>query len=147
MGMNPQMTGFAGGGASGLMAQPTGFQGGSGLMSQPTGMGMMSQPTGMGGLRPQPTGVHDPRLQTMMQSFMPSNMSQVSIPVHDLITWAHELIRLTAIQQLWRSSIQPNVTAAPATAIPKSTSKPLSQDTKSTLGTHKARKEGLRPDL
>lgn len=75
-GMNPQMTGFAGGGASGLLSQPTGF-GGGGMMSQPTG-GLMSQPTGMGGLRAQPTGVHDPRLQTMMQSFMPSNMSQVS---------------------------------------------------------------------
>lgn len=80
------MTGFAAGGASGLMPMQTG------MMSQPTGMGMgmggggglMSQPTGMGGnfgaLRAQPTGVHDPRLQQMMQSFMPSNMSQVSSP-------------------------------------------------------------------
>jgi hypothetical protein len=41
------------------------------------GGGLMAQPTGMGGLRPQPTGFHDPRLQTMMQSFMPSNLSQV----------------------------------------------------------------------
>jgi hypothetical protein len=69
------------------MSQQTGYPGGGGgLMSQPTGMGMgmgmgggglMAQPTGMGGLRPQPTGFHDPRLQTMMQSFMPSNLSQV----------------------------------------------------------------------
>jgi len=101
-GMTPQMTGFPGGGASGLMSQqtgfggmggmrpqPTGFGGGmmgqpTGMMSQPTGMlgqptGLMSQPTGMGGgLRPQPTGYQDPRLQSMMQSFMPSNLSQVS---------------------------------------------------------------------
>ena len=40
----------------------------------------MSQPTGMGALRPQPTGFHDPRLQSMMQSFMPSNLSQVREP-------------------------------------------------------------------
>lgn len=72
-GLAPQMTGFPGGGASGLLPQQTGYPGGGGLMSQPTGMGM-----GMGGLRPQPTGFHDPRLQTMMQSFMPSNTSQVS---------------------------------------------------------------------
>ena len=89
-GLNPQMTGYPGGGASGLMSQQTGFQGG--MMSQPTGMGMgigggmgmggglMSQPTGMGALRPQPTGFHDPRLQSMMQSFMPSNLSQVREP-------------------------------------------------------------------
>jgi len=89
------MTGFPGGGASGLLSQQTGFggSGGPGMMSQPTGMGMgggmgmmsqqtgmggglMSQPTGMG-LRAQPTGVHDPRLQSMMQSFMPSNTAQV----------------------------------------------------------------------
>lgn len=78
MGMAPQMTGYPGGGASGLMPQQTGFQGG--MMSQPTGYGggLMSQPTGMGTLRAQPTGVHDPRLASMMQSFMPSNMSQVS---------------------------------------------------------------------
>ena len=76
-GLAPQMTGFPGGGASGLLPQQTGYPGG--MMSQPTGMmggGMMSQPTGMG-LRPQPTGMHDPRLQSMMQSFMPSNLSQV----------------------------------------------------------------------
>lgn len=77
-GLSSQPTGFPGGGG-GLMSQPTGM----GMMSQPTGMGMgggglMSQPTGMGGLRTQPTGVHDPRLQAMMQTFMPSNMSQVS---------------------------------------------------------------------
>jgi hypothetical protein len=106
-GLAPQMTGYPGGGASGLLSQPTGYGGGSGMMSQPTGMGMgmggggmmsqptgmgggmmsqptgmggglMSQSTGMGGLRAQPTGVHDPRLQSMMQSFMPSNTSQVS---------------------------------------------------------------------
>ena len=34
----------------------------------------MAQPTG---IRPQPTGYQDPRLQSMMQTFMPSNMSQV----------------------------------------------------------------------
>ena len=44
---------------------------------------MMSQTTGIpgggfGGLRAQPTGVQDPRLQSMMQTFMPMNMSQVS---------------------------------------------------------------------
>ncbi|WRT65306.1 uncharacterized protein IL334_002249 [Kwoniella shivajii] len=74
----PQMTGYPGGGASGLMSQQTGYQGG-GLMSQPTGYpgGMLSQPTGMGRLQAQPTGLpHDPRLQQMMQSFMPSNISQ-----------------------------------------------------------------------
>ncbi|KAL7419920.1 hypothetical protein Q5752_005838 [Cryptotrichosporon argae] len=92
-GMQPQMTGFPGGGASGLMAQPTGFAPALGpqqtgfqpLASQQTGFGALaSQPTGFQGLTPQqtgmlraqPTGVHDPRLQTMMQSFMPSNMSQ-----------------------------------------------------------------------
>lgn len=77
-GMAPQMTGFVAGGASGLMSQQTGYQ--PSLMSQPTGFGggLMSQPTGMGGLRAQPTGFQDPRLQSMMQSFMPSNMSQVS---------------------------------------------------------------------
>jgi hypothetical protein len=94
-GLNPQMTGFPGGGASGLLSQQTGFGGGGmgmgggmmpqqtgmgGMMSQPTGMGggLMSQPTGMG-LRAQPTGVHDPRLQSMMQSFMPSNTAQVRL--------------------------------------------------------------------
>lgn len=77
-GMAPQPTGFVAGGASGLMSQQTGYQ--PSLMSQPTGFGggLMSQPTGMGGLRAQPTGFQDPRLQSMMQSFMPSNMSQVS---------------------------------------------------------------------
>lgn len=86
-GMTSQMTGYPGGGASGLMSQQTGFQGA--MMSQPTGMGMamgggglMSQPTGMGGLRPRPTGIHDPRLQSMMQSFMPSNLSQVCSSSH-----------------------------------------------------------------
>jgi hypothetical protein len=78
------MTGYPGGGASGLMPQQTGV-GGGGMMSQATGYGggMMSQPTGMGmsgGLRAQPTGMQDPRLQSMMQSFMPSNMAQVSLP-------------------------------------------------------------------
>lgn len=73
-GMMPQATGFSGGG---MGAQPTGM---GGMMSQPTGMGggLMSQPTGMGGLRAQPTGMHDPRLASMVQSFMPSNMAQVS---------------------------------------------------------------------
>ncbi|KAK8861200.1 hypothetical protein IAR55_002019 [Kwoniella newhampshirensis] len=90
-GMTPQMTGFPGGGASGLMPQQTGYPG-SGMMSQPTGMGMMSQPTGMGGgmmsqptgmgrLQAQPTGLpHDPRLQSMMQSFLPSDLSQPFAP-------------------------------------------------------------------
>lgn len=78
-GLVSQMTGFVAGGASGLMPLHTG------MMPQQTGM-MMSQPTGMGGgLRPQPTGVHDPRLQQMMQSFMPSNMSQVSYLVQRAI--------------------------------------------------------------
>ncbi|ORX36220.1 hypothetical protein BD324DRAFT_627945 [Kockovaella imperatae] len=78
-GLNPQMTGYPGGGASGLMSQQTGY---GGLNAQPTGYGggLMSQPTGMGGgfggLRAQPTGVQDPRLQSMMQTFMPSNLSQ-----------------------------------------------------------------------
>jgi hypothetical protein len=73
----PQITGYPGGGASGLMSQATGYQG---MTSQPTGYGggLMSQPTGMSRLQAQPTGMpHDPRLQSMMQSFMPSNMSQV----------------------------------------------------------------------
>lgn len=81
-GLAPQMTGFPGGGASGLLPQQTGYPGGGGLMSQPTGFGgggLMPQATGMGMLRAQPTGFHDPRLQTMMQSFMPSNMSQVCL--------------------------------------------------------------------
>lgn len=64
---------------TGMMSQPTGM----GLTPQQTGWqggaGLMSQPTGVGRLQAQPTGMpHDPRLQTMMQSFMPSNMSQVS---------------------------------------------------------------------
>ncbi|WWC87443.1 uncharacterized protein L201_002332 [Kwoniella dendrophila CBS 6074] len=76
--LTPQMTGYPGGGASGLMPQQTGYQGG-GMMSQPTGL--MSQPTGMGRLQPQATGLpHDPRLQQMMQSFMPSNISQPFAP-------------------------------------------------------------------
>ena len=87
-GMNPQITGYPAGGASGLMSQQTGYS--SGLGSQPTGFGggLMSQPTGMpggfGGLRAQPTGVQDPRLQSMMQTFMPMNMSQVGNPTDDL---------------------------------------------------------------
>lgn len=75
-GMQPQMTGFPTG-QSNLLPQQTGFPG---VMSQPTGMGggLMSQPTGMGmGMRPQPTGMNDPRLGAMMQTFMPSNLSQV----------------------------------------------------------------------
>jgi hypothetical protein len=93
-GVMPQQTGYGG-----MMSQPTGMMGQqtgmsgmmgqrTGMMSQPTGMmpqqtgfggGLMSQPTGFGGgLRAQPTGYQDPRLQSMMQSFMPSNMSQVS---------------------------------------------------------------------
>ncbi|WVF66967.1 hypothetical protein IAT40_001710 [Kwoniella sp. CBS 6097] len=87
-GLTPQMTGYPGGGASGLMTQPTGFQPQpTGLSAQPTGFqggGLMAQPTGMGGMRglqPQPTGLpHDPRLQSMMQSFMPSNINQPFAP-------------------------------------------------------------------
>lgn len=81
--MQPQMTGYPGGGASGLMSQQTGY---GGMLSQPTGYGgggggggLMPQQTGYGGLRAQPTGFQDPRLASMMQSFMPSNMSQVSL--------------------------------------------------------------------
>jgi len=101
-GMAPQMTGYPGQGGGGMMPQQTGYGGmtgqqtgmsgmmgqRTGMMSQPTGMmpqqtgyggGLMSQPTGFGGgLRAQPTGYQDPRLQSMMQSFMPSNLSQVS---------------------------------------------------------------------
>lgn len=82
-GLMSQQTGFPGGGASGLMTQPTGM---GGMMSQPTGMGMgggmMAQATGMPGhLSAQPTGYHDPRLTSMVQSFMPSNMAQVSCQV------------------------------------------------------------------
>lgn len=56
---------------SGLTSQPTGFSGSGGLTHQMTGY-----PTG-GGLQPQPTGMpHDPRLQMMAASFMPSNLSQ-----------------------------------------------------------------------
>lgn len=98
-GMMSQQTGYGG-----IMSQPTGMMGQqtgmpgmmgqrTGMMSQQTGMmpqqtgyggGMMSQPTGFGGgLRAQPTGYQDPRLQSMMQSFMPSNMSQVSrVAIH-----------------------------------------------------------------
>lgn len=85
-GMQAQMTGFPGGGASGLMPQQTGY----GMMSQPTGMGggLMSQPTGMG-MRPQPTGMHDPRLGAMMQTFMPSNLSQVSYATWGKLTNSH----------------------------------------------------------
>ncbi|WVN89977.1 uncharacterized protein L203_105207 [Cryptococcus depauperatus CBS 7841] len=104
--LTPQMTGFPGSGGGGLMPQQTGFNPAGGparvmpqqtgyqgsIMSQSTGMGLtpqqtgwqgglMSQPTGMGRLQPQQTGLpHDPRLQTMMQSFMPSNMSQPFAP-------------------------------------------------------------------
>ena len=76
--ITPQMTGYPGGGASGLLPQQTGFPGGGGLMSQPTGYGggLTAQPTGFG-LRAQPTGFQDPRLASMMQSFMPSNVNQV----------------------------------------------------------------------
>ncbi len=111
VGVNPQMTGYPGGGASGLMSQQTGFTGG-GFGAQPTGMGigigmgggggLMSQPTGMGGgLRPQPTGLQDPRLQSMMQSFMPSNLSQVrsslrSLPRHRL----HRLDQISDLRQI-----------------------------------------------
>ncbi|BEJ13329.1 hypothetical protein CspHIS471_0305030 [Cutaneotrichosporon sp. HIS471] len=72
-GLMSQPTGFPAGGASGLMPQQTGMP----MMGQPTGLGanLMAQPTGMG-LRAQPTGIHDPRLGAMLQSFMPSNMSQ-----------------------------------------------------------------------
>lgn len=80
-GMQSQMTGLSGfptGGSTSLMPQQTGY---SGIMSQPTGMstggGLLSQPTGMS-MRPQPTGMNDPRLGAMMQTFMPSNVSQVS---------------------------------------------------------------------
>ena len=95
-GMMPQQTGYGG-----MMSQPTGMMGQqtgmSGMMGQRTGMmpqqtgmmpqqtgygggGLMSQPTGFGGgLRAQPTGYQDPRLQSMMQSFMPSNVNQVSV--------------------------------------------------------------------
>lgn len=74
-GLSAQMTGFPAGGASGLLGQQTGFQGGGGLMPQATGFPG-------GGLVSQPTGFHDPRLQSMMQSFMPSNLSQVSSSSH-----------------------------------------------------------------
>ncbi|RXK39792.1 hypothetical protein M231_02985 [Tremella mesenterica] len=103
-GLNPQQTGFPGGGASGLSSQPTGYPGGgasgllpqqtgfpgggvSGLLPQQTGFqpGLLSQPTGLmpqqtGFLRAQPTGFYDTRLQTMTQSFMPSNLSQPFAP-------------------------------------------------------------------
>lgn len=52
-----------------MMSQPTGYGGGGGLMAQPTGFG----------LRAQPTGYQDPRLASMMQSFMPSNLNQVRV--------------------------------------------------------------------
>lgn len=83
-GLAPQMTGYPAAGASGLLSQPTGYQGG--MMSQSTGMSsLLSQPTGVGRLQAQPTGMpHDPRLQTMMQSFMPSNISQVR---NSILVW------------------------------------------------------------
>ncbi|KAK4688172.1 actin cytoskeleton-regulatory complex protein PAN1, partial [Tremellales sp. Uapishka_1] len=84
-GLQPQMTGYPAGGASGLISQQTGYPG---MMPQQTGFqgGMMSQPTGMGRLQAQPTGLpHDPRLQSMMQSFMPSNTSQVGGPPARLV--------------------------------------------------------------
>jgi hypothetical protein len=155
-GLNPQMTGFPGGGASGLLSQPTGY-GGGGMMSQPTGMGMgggmMSQPTGMSGglmsqptgmgLRAQPTGVHDPRLQTMMQSFMPSNMSQVSCRC---IWSSGTSTDVLAIHLVRCSPVSADPTTAPA-AIPIPPTEPIGQDAQSTLGAHQAGKEGLRPDL
>ncbi|TXT04229.1 hypothetical protein VHUM_04227 [Vanrija humicola] len=79
-GLAPQATGFPGGGVSGLLPQQTGYPGaGSSMLPQQTGIGggLLAQPTGYGGLRAQPTGLpHDPRLQAMMQTFMPSNLSQ-----------------------------------------------------------------------
>jgi hypothetical protein len=155
-GLNPQMTGFPGGGASGLLSQQTGFGGGGmgmgggmmpqqtgmgGMMSQPTGMGggLMSQPTGMG-LRAQPTGVHDPRLQSMMQSFMPSNTAQVS-PNLSIGT------QLIPAIHLIRDAPVPKYPTTTTTTIPIVDSEPFRQDAQSPLGFDKAGKEGLRSDL
>lgn len=137
-GMAPQMTGYPGGsmmpqqtGYSGLMSQQTGMHGG-GLMAQQTGMpGLMSQPTGMG-LRAQPTGIQDPRLGAMMQTFMPSNLSQVG---------NREIKLMTAIFLSRSSSIQPR----PAPDADLSVSPPESgqEYTESSLGTLSSREEGL----
>jgi len=155
-GLNPQMTGFPGGGASGLLSQQTGFGGGgmgmgSGMMPQQTGMGgMMSQPTGMGGglmsqptgmgLRAQPTGVHDPRLQSMMQSFMPSNTAQVC-PLFSLET------QLISAIHFIRDAPIPKYPTTPSTTIPIVDPEPFGQDAQSPLGIDKAGKEGLRSDF
>ncbi|CDZ97229.1 RhoGEF GTPase [Phaffia rhodozyma] len=78
-GLVPQATGWAGAGqgaggiGGGLRPQVTGWAGagqvGGGLMPQATGW------AGAGGLVPQQTGFHDPRLQMMSSSFMPMNIS------------------------------------------------------------------------
>ncbi|WVQ83634.1 hypothetical protein IAT38_005775 [Cryptococcus sp. DSM 104549] len=129
--LTPQMTGFPGGGASGLLPQQTGFPGGmggggsgmlpqqtgyQGMMSQPTGFqgggGLMSQPTGMGRLQAQPTGLpHDPRLQSMMQSFMPSNISQ---PFSGGVPQFAQTPGAQPLQQTFQSLLQ-----NPAVATPK----------------------------
>lgn len=151
-GVMPQMTGYPGGGASGIMSQSTGFQGG--MMSQPTGMGMlgggggglMSQPTGMGmGLRAQPTGVQDPRLQSMMQSFMPSNLSQVRLPCYPVAFTADAIaalrsFRCTAIQ------LYPSKSAS-RSDLPIPPPESVGQDAKSPVDAVSPREEGLRPDL
>lgn len=76
-GLMPQATGWAGAGqgSGGLRPQATGWAGAgqsAGLMPQATGW------AGAGGLVPQQTGFHDPRLQMMSSSFMPMNISTVS---------------------------------------------------------------------
>ena len=82
--LSSQPTGFIGsnqtGGMSmnmtGMRPQATGFPSG-GMQPQPTGYGGAF---GGGGLQPQQTGMpHDPRLQMMAASFMPSNISSVSL--------------------------------------------------------------------
>lgn len=87
MGSNP--TGGMSGGHSNnysfLNAPPSSnqFNPSSGMSPQPTGFsssGMRPQQTGFAGLQAQPTGMpHDPRLQMMSASFMPGNLSAVSL--------------------------------------------------------------------
>lgn len=154
-GMTPQMTGYPGGGASGLMPQQTGYPG---LMSQPTGFGgggggLMPQQTGFGGgLRAQPTGFQDPRLASMMQSFMPSNTSQVSLNYipptgRELpaVTVASGVsVNIPAIRGGRRPPIQSH-SAEPTSHIhlPIASPKPIGQNAQSPLGAFETGEEGL----
>ena len=89
------------------MSQPTGIGAGGGMISQPTGMGM-------GGLRSQPTGMHDPRLQTMIQSFMPSNLSQVRQFLECFSAGVELMMRLSsAFRPFRRTAVQSDAPTPP----------------------------------